>query len=113
MINRSFHVAPGLCVAFSPHRPVLNRLTLKKKNLKHKSNLSVFNLIFFQEFEVNLPENGEEESEDHVSKFEEPFLLFPIQQVEDLCHVYQMLSFRVTNIENKYTLFDIRISFGQ
>lgn len=51
------------------------------------------------EEEVNLPENGEEESEDHVGEFEEAFLLFPIKQVEDLCHIYQMLSFRVTSIE--------------
>lgn len=44
----------------------------------------------------SLPEDSEKEVKDNVSKLEQPFLLFPVEQIEDLGDIYQVLSFRVT-----------------
>ncbi len=40
----------------------------------------------------NHPEYGKEEEKNKIAKFEEPLLLFPIEQVEYLSHVNQVLS---------------------
>ena len=42
-----------------------------------------------------LPEDSEKEVKDYVSEFEQPLLLFPVKQIEDLCDIYQVLSLRV------------------
>lgn len=55
-----------------------------------------------------LPEDSEKEVKDYVRKLEQPFLLFPVKQIEDLSDIYQVLSFRVT--ENKRNRMDIKTS---
>jgi len=40
------------------------------------------------EISFSLPEDSEKEVKDNVSKLEQPFLLFPVKQIEDLGDIY-------------------------
>lgn len=57
-----------------------------------------------------LPEDSEKEVKDYVSKLEQPFLLLPVKQIEDLGDIYQVLSFRVT--EQNRNRMDINQDIG-
>lgn len=47
--------------------------------------------------EYHKPEYAEEEKKYEIGKFEKPLLLFPMELVEDLSYIYQVLSPCVTN----------------
>lgn len=46
---------------------------------------------------ISVPEYGKEEEKNKIAKFEEPLLLFPIEQVEYLSYVNQVLSPLIPN----------------
>ena len=48
-------------------------------------------------YPVTVPKYGEKEETDKIEEFEKPLLLFPIEQVEYLSDIYQMLPSQVPN----------------
>lgn len=50
---------------------------------------------------ILVPEYGKEEEKNKIAKFEEPLLLFPIEQVEYLSYVNQVLSPLIPNWRKK------------
>lgn len=46
---------------------------------------------------VTVPKYGEEEEKNEIEEFEKPLLLFPIEQVEYLSDIYQVLLSQVPN----------------